>query len=407
MTARVAEIDEGPPYAGIPFRETQGQPVAGSAGAEHFLATAFLVLRAVQLVQASVIALTAGGYRSLPAVLSLLLVVIGWSVLLGRRLLLRRAYDRQDLALGDVLVSAVGVGVLALLCTGDGSETWTNWMYPVATSTVVGAAVALPVGRAVMGTGVITAAHLAGAGPALVRGEASTANAVGNSLSYAGFLFLVLILARQLRRTGRAIDAATGRAVAAEAINARQRERLAHYHRLHDGALATLTLIGQGMLDHRCAPVRERAARDALALRQLLENDHEHPGAACTSLAGALQELVARRQAEGTSLHYQADGLPKELPSQVLRTLIGATSEALNNAAKHAPGSAVWLTALGEPHAVRILVVDRGPGLRVDPFTARRGLVRSVREPLHQIGGSVEVHGSVGDGVTVDVRWPA
>jgi len=378
----------------------------GWAGAERFLVRAFILLRSVQLAQALlVLMLNHAQYDHYPVVVALFGVQAGWSVVLLGRARRLGSYTQSAWCWSDLLLTAASVFTVASLARGGGPETWTNWMFAVGTSTVMAAAVALPGVQVVLGAAVVVAAHLVGALPALRSGQASSSNATGNSLSYIGFAVIALVLARQLRRTGASIDTATERAVAAESAAATERARRREYQRLHDGALATLTLIGAGTLDPSLAPVRERAARDALALREMLEGlDAGLP--LRTQLPEVLSELVERRRAEGMTITYLADGLPAQLPVEVVAAFSSAVGEALTNVAKHASVPTAWVTALGDGQSVTVTVFDRGPGFDRAAVTTNRGLSRSVEAPLRAAGGSARIESGPDLGTLVTLAWP-
>lgn len=391
----------------VPGTQTAA-PTTGVAGAEYFLARAFIVLRTVQLGQASIVMATSvSAYRAPVAVVGLLAGQVLWCLVLGKWVSRDHSYLRPVAAVADFALGASGLVLLGLLCRGAGAETWTNWMFPVGTTVAMGAAVALRALWAVAGTALLTAAHLVGAAPALLRGEASSSNAVGNGLSYGGFLLLVLVLARQLRRTGTDIDAATDRAVRAEEASTRQRERNRQYHRLHDGALATLTLIGTGGLDPSVPAVKERAARDAAALRLMIENEAYEDYDSVTTLASSLAALVSARKAEGMAVSYLANALPTELPSTVVAALTAAVAEALTNVVKHAQGSPAWVTATGDDGRVTLTITDQGPGTSSTGRLNGRGLERSIRLPVEAVGGAMTFTSVVDSGTSLSLQWPA
>lgn len=61
------------------------------------------------------------------------------------------------------------------------------------------------------------------------------------------------------------------------------------------------------------------------------------------------------------TVHLLTDGLPDDLPREVVSTLTGAVREAVTNVAKHAGTNEAWVTATTTAGITRITVVDRGP----------------------------------------------
>jgi signal transduction histidine kinase len=77
--------------------------------------------------------------------------------------------------------------------------------------------------------------------------------------------------------------------------------------------------------------------------------------------------------------------------------------EALQNAARHAPGSAVRVSLAEDDGQVVFSVTDDGPGF--DPATAPGGSgLRNMSDRLAALGGSCRVDSSPGRGTTVAGR---
>ena len=77
--------------------------------------------------------------------------------------------------------------------------------------------------------------------------------------------------------------------------------------------------------------------------------------------------------------------------------------EALQNAARHAPGSAVRIGLAGSGAGVAFTVADDGPGF--DPAAGTHGTgLRNMSDRLAALGGSCQVDSSPGCGTTVSGR---
>lgn len=95
------------------------------------------------------------------------------------------------------------------------------------------------------------------------------------------------------------------------------------------------------------------------------------------------------------------------LPKEHFTALLGATREALVNAAKHAGVPTIDVFAEVEPHQVSIFVRDRGTGF--DPASVpadRQGLAKSIHARIERRGGTVEVQTAPGRGTEVRIMMP-
>ncbi len=74
--------------------------------------------------------------------------------------------------------------------------------------------------------------------------------------------------------------------------------------------------------------------------------------------------------------------------------------EALQNAAKHAPGAAVTVTIAEREDAVVLEVIDDGPGFDIDAVRAGDGML-NIGDRLGAIGGTARWESSPGSGTRV------
>src|SRR5262249_40556842 len=95
------------------------------------------------------------------------------------------------------------------------------------------------------------------------------------------------------------------------------------------------------------------------------------------------------------------------LPREHFTALLGATREALVNAAKHAEVPTIDLFAEVEPHQVSIFVRDRGTGFAPASVpAARQGLSKSIHARIERRGGTVIVDSTPGRGTEVRITMP-
>jgi signal transduction histidine kinase len=126
-------------------------------------------------------------------------------------------------------------------------------------------------------------------------------------------------------------------------------------------------------------------------------------------LAAALRNLVDDfQQRHDLHVHLQIEEIPAPIPLPVATALYRIAQEALRNVVQHAGEEA--LVTLLVSHALgtlRLIIHDTGRGF--DPKTIRvnGGLgILSMQERARQVGGSVEIETSYGQGTTVTLMAP-
>lgn len=245
----------------------------------------------------------------------------------------------------------------------------------------------------VVGLGVVVLARidLSSLGSALI--------AVAVTLVGAGLLTVPLWL-----RMVRALNAERGARIRNE-----EREEIASH--LHDSVLQTLALIQRQAEDPQ--EVLRLARSQERELRKWLFDD---TAPAQSSLATALRTIAGEVEDQhgvkvtpvtvGDVAMDPGDtgaGLPKEH----FTALLGATREALVNAAKHADVPEIDLFAETEPHQVSIFVRDRGAGFDVSAVPAdRRGVAKSICARIERRGGTAEIDSTLGRGTEVRIVMP-
>jgi signal transduction histidine kinase len=202
---------------------------------------------------------------------------------------------------------------------------------------------------------------------------------------------LGLILAPFLWRLGR--NLATERA---ERIRSEERTELAAH--LHDSVLQTLTLMQKRADDPR--EVAALARRQERELRDWLAGDGNR--SADRSFAAALRSAAESTEDDhriAVEVVVVGDCELEERGEAVL----GATREALVNAAKHAaePGPIRVYAEVGDEQ-IEVFVSDRGPGFKLaDIPRDRRGVRESIVGRMERAGGRAEVRSIPGRGTEV------
>jgi signal transduction histidine kinase len=184
------------------------------------------------------------------------------------------------------------------------------------------------------------------------------------------------------------------------AARARAEERADMAGHLHDSVLQTLTLIqrqaGEPAEVMRLARGGERELRSWLYVGVPGRED---------DFVGALTQVVAATEDRfGMAVELVTVGTC-ELDERS-RALVGAASEALTNAAKHAGVTRVSVFAEVCDGEAMVTVRDRGCGF--DPTVAagptRRGLTDSVIGRMRQHGGTATIRSAIGAGTVVELR---
>ncbi|MFY1674866.1 sensor histidine kinase [Plantactinospora sp. WMMB334] len=340
---------------------------------------------------------------------ALMLTAVLWNVVLGVAVWRRGWFSYPHVAVDVGIVCALLVVVNMNIRSGYELSA-ANWAgkFALGSAALVGAVLTLPRLLAVLGllvlTAVVAASVQIGGLPPL---ESGFVNHINSSIWFA----LVLHFARRfLCAQASAVDEATQRRLAAEtataAGEARFAERLDHYRRLHDTALATLTAIARGGLDHRAEEVRRRCGREADYIRGLVTEDRAE---VVNTLGTGIAEVAADATALGLRVHLRSGTVPTQPPRHVVRAICDATREALNNVARHAGTGEAWLTVEWHDGVLAVRVVDRGVGFDTDTDTDTGGfgLRRSIAERMAEVGGDLHLFSEPGHGTSVELFWPA
>lgn len=230
-----------------------------------------------------------------------------------------------------------------------------------------------------------------------------------------GTIFLVAYVvdrstARERQSHARAVALARSRV--SELVQARDAERRRIANDIHDwlgtGIIAPLRRLEiaarQPDLDGCRRHVEEAAdslRRAHAELRRLMENLHPHL-LEQMGLAEALRAyLLDWGEEHGVRVHYDLKPGP-EPPADVALALYRIQQEALNNCAKHAHATQVWVALELGPDRVRLSLRDDGHGR---PGRPGRGIA-GMQERAAAFGGTVAVHGQPGRGTTVTADLP-
>ena len=165
---------------------------------------------------------------------------------------------------------------------------------------------------------------------------------------------------------------------------------------LHDSVLQTLALIQRTDDPKRMVTLARSQERE---LRSWLFDE----GSADTrTLRGALADAANRvEEAHDVPVSVVVVG-ESELPRELQQALVGATTEAMMNAAKHSGADRVSVFAEAGNGTVDVFITDQGSGF--DPAAVgadRRGLVESIRGRMQRHGGSATIDSEIGVGTEI------
>ena len=198
----------------------------------------------------------------------------------------------------------------------------------------------------------------------------------------------------------------------AQATDAEQRRIAAELHDEIGQRLTVLLLMlanAQADTDHRTA---QRLADARTLAHEILDDlrsvvlrlrpaalDQLGVGNALAALARTIQ-----LQTE-TEVSQRVDQLNGDIPPILGLVIYRIAQEAMTNAVRHAPGSAIQLELEQDEQCLRLRVSDHGPGLPHGPARARGTGLRSMAERALLVGGTLDLDSSPA-GTTVTLTVP-
>ena len=322
-------------------------------------------------------------------------------------------YAADDILPQMARVLAEGTGAdRAVVWVKDGAELTAGASWPVDAEPpqrmpLAAAATAIPGGERV--TRVEYQGETLGALSVSKRGEPFTAvedSLISHLGAQAGLVLHNIGLTEQLRARLAELRASRLRIVTAADDQRRRIER-----DIHDGAQQQLLAIGAKLAltesvagqdtERERALVAQLKAETSGALETLRElaRGIYPPLLADQGLAAAVSAQAGK--APGP-VEVDADGVGR-YPAELETAIYFCCVEALQNAAKHAPGSAVRVSLAEDDGQVVFSVTDDGPGFV--PATAPAGTgLRNMGDRLAALGGSCQVDSSPGRGTTIGGR---
>ncbi|MBK7821710.1 MAG: hypothetical protein IPJ61_11730 [Tessaracoccus sp.] len=207
-----------------------------------------------------------------------------------------------------------------------------------------------------------------------------------------------------MARVTDADEEATARALRRAEVARRASSQAAEEARLlHDTAINTLGAIANGGRSvSDLEQVRQQCARDVERLKVL--RGERSVAAREHSLRGIFEPAgfpVVRRGLDDDALAV----LERRLDQRVVAAMVGATHEAIRNAAKHSGAPAADITVFVEDNMLRVVVSDEGVGFS-GVFPDTRGLANSVVGRAEQAGIDAVVRSAPAAGTVVELVAP-
>jgi len=218
------------------------------------------------------------------------------------------------------------------------------------------------------------------------------------ALSSLGFIVWGIVFAwlfTTIRRTDAYRRATVDELMLEREKNVRKSERLELGNRLHDSALQTLLVIDTDAEDS--ARVRSLARRQSRELRNIV--DAYSPGSSET-LRAELMRVVAQVE-ELFDVNVSAVIRTDVHMDDTLQALVGASREAMTNAAKYSGTKQIDLYVAVEDGAIAIYIRDEGQGFDVAATPHGHGLDNSVRARVNDVGGDVLIESALGRGTEI------
>lgn len=207
------------------------------------------------------------------------------------------------------------------------------------------------------------------------------------------------------------------RALTARMMTAQDDERRRIARDLHDDLSQTLAFLAMDLgklatkptaqdLVADIRPLQLRAAEAAESVRRI---SHQlHPSVLDDiGLEAALEQYCEEfQQRSGIATKFISRNVPESLQQEVASSIYHIAQECLRNVSKHARTKTVSVTVEFADNLLRLIIKDRGIGLKTEqPEPSGIGIV-AMRERAHLVNGTLSIQSKVGSGTEVSVEVP-
>ncbi|HTR37922.1 MAG TPA: chemotaxis protein CheB [Bryobacteraceae bacterium] len=123
--------------------------------------------------------------------------------------------------------------------------------------------------------------------------------------------------------------------------------------------------------------------------------------------AALREECLSFSQRCGIAVQFQANEVPRALPSDVALCLFRVAQEALRNIEKHSNAGEVHMVLARHGPEVALVIEDRGDGFQVAEARGRGGLgLISMEERVRLVNGEFSIRSEPGKGTEIEVHVP-
>lgn len=203
--------------------------------------------------------------------------------------------------------------------------------------------------------------------------------------------------------------------LAGRLLNAQDSERARIARELHDDISQEMALLSidleilKGLAEGDTEEVAGEALRRAQTVaRSVHDLSHRlHPAKLrLIGLVPALQALQREMERAGIPVTFRHDAVPPALSTELSLCVYRIVQEALQNALKHSRAREVAVHLRGTPDSLDLTVADDGVGFQpAAAWSSGLGLI-SMRERVDAIGGTLEIHTSLGRGTRLHIKVP-
>ena len=200
-------------------------------------------------------------------------------------------------------------------------------------------------------------------------------------------------------------------------MQAHERERAALAKTLHENVcqrMMALTLrlhnlegaAHDGELQAVVADISEKLASLVGEIAAVSDPVHQRLELLGLTTAGRrfCEDLSARYD---VAIHFQDEGVPRSLPSDIALALFRVLQEATVNAVVHSAAHEVWVSVRGTAAEIRLHIVDRGVGFDTERAVPNGGVgLVAIRERLKLVNGDGVIVSRPGDGTRVEAWVP-
>jgi signal transduction histidine kinase len=125
-------------------------------------------------------------------------------------------------------------------------------------------------------------------------------------------------------------------------------------------------------------------------------------GLACSAQA-LCEELSTRHH---VAIHFDADGVPDDLPLDVALALFRVIQEGAANAVSHSGSQDVWVSVRGTETELRLCIVDRGVGFDTQRVPSGAVGLVALRERLKLVNGDIAISSCPSEGTRIQAWVP-